>query len=367
MRRLHLYTAREVATPAFFALFVTTFLLFTSQLLRIGEAVFGQGLSAWDFVAILALLFPRFLVFTVPISVLVGVVAGLGRMSDDAEVLALESAGMSVASLWPGPIGLGLVAALGTLFLTTIGEPAALDRLSSRLTWVIEENIARGLSPGLIHEEIPGFMIYARSRNEEGLLEDVFVRVERDDGAATLVARSAEMRPSGTGGLALHLTDGELVRADARRAEPELTRVRFGTATVSIDVGHAIARRVRFIGEIDTLGQAELLERARMAQDDRQRRKLETIYHRRYTTPAACLVFALIGVPLGLWTTRSRRRNRGLAALGAIGAVVGYHLLSKVTEAVAVGGKAPILVALWFPNLLFIGLGLFLYWRRSQR
>ena len=121
MRRLHLYTAREVATPAFFALFVTTFLLFTSQLLRIGEAVFGQGLSAVDFVAILALLFPRFLVFTVPISVLVGVVAGLGRMSDDAEILALESAGMSVASLWPGPIGLGLVAALGTALPETLG------------------------------------------------------------------------------------------------------------------------------------------------------------------------------------------------------------------------------------------------------
>lgn len=369
MRRVTRYTAREVLTPAVSALLVTTFLLLTTQLLRIGEAAFGYGLTVLDFLSILALLLPRFFVFTLPIAVLVGVVGGLGRLSADREVLAMEGAGLSPLALWPGPLLLGVVATVGTLALTTTLEPAALASLQSRLASVIEKNLSQGLVPGVVHEDIPGLVLHAARRDPGGALGDVFLHLEQPTGEATLVARRARLTPAGAAGLVLEVEDGELFQTGRPDAEgrPTLTRVRFEDGTVPLDVSATVNRRVRFIGDLDTLGQRALLARARTAEDPDLARKALVAWHRRLAVPFACLAFALLGMPLGLGGHGGRGERRGFAFIAGLGVVVAYYILVRVAEASALSGTLPVAAAEWIPNGLVAVLGGLLLWRRSRR
>lgn len=368
VRRLTRYTAREVLLPAASAVVVITVLLLTTQILRVGEAAFGYGLTAGDFLAILGLLLPRFLVFTLPIATMIGVVAGLGRLTSDREILALEAAGASPLSLWPGPVILGVVATAATLVLTTTGTPASLRSLSARLAHVVEKNLAAGLKPGVIHEEIPGVTLRARGRRPDGILTGVFLRIAEAGGEATVVATRARLAPV-RGGLDLHVEDGELLEPGAPdpKGRPTLTRARFATGRIAVDVSETVRHRVRFIGSLDTLSSSALLRRLKITKRPPVRRKILVLYHHRIAFPFACLALAILGMPLGLAGAGRREPRRGLAFVAGVGLVVAWYLVLRIGEAWALAGRLPPWLAVWIPNVAAFGAGSFLLWRRARR
>ncbi len=361
------YTVREVLGPAVGALVLTTFLLLTTQLLRVGEAAFGAGLGAGDFFAILGLLVPRFLVFTVPISVLVGVVGGVGRLAEDRELWAMEAMGLSPVRLLPGPLLLGLLGTLTSLLLTTAGEPLGLKAASDRMAGVIERNLAEGLSPGIIHEDIPGAALYARARRGDGTLEDVFIQYGSEDGRpVTLVAEEARVRPGEGYGLDFEVVRGEVFRLASTPEGPSVDRARFARGRAHIDIEGTVRRRIRFIGRLDVLLPGELAHLARLAPDEATRRKARLHLHRRLALPFACLALAVAGLPLGLGPAGRRGSRRGAAFLGGVALVTAYYLGLKGIEAAALAGVVSIPLGVWLPNLALAVLGAFLLWRRAR-
>lgn len=367
--RVGWYTAREVLLPAAGAVVVTTFLLLTTQILRIGQAAFGYGLTAGDFAEILLLLLPRFIVFTLPIATLVGVVAGLGRLAGDREILALEGAGLSPARLWPGPVVLGLTASLVALSLTTVGEPAALRALSNRLAHVIEKNLAEGLTPGVIHDRIPGLMIRAARRKPDGTLGDVVLELRTSDTALTIAARRARLTPATHQHLRLAAEDGEILEETpgGEGAAPTLTRTRFARGTLNLDVSFAVQHRVKFIGALDTLSSGALYRRARAEHEPAKRRKMWMLFNRRLALPFACLALAILGMPIGLAGNRRRAPRRGMAFVAGLSVVVAYYVLLRLGEAWSLSGALPEALAAWIPNAVAMLTGGWFLWRRTSR
>ena len=368
MSPLARYMLRETLRPTLAALLVTTFLLLTTQLLRIGEAAFGYGLTFLDFSLILALLLPRFFVFTLPIAVLIGVGSGLGRLADDREIMAMEALGTSPLSMWGGPAVLGLGAATLALGLTVFGEPWALRGLSERLARVVEKNLVQGIEPGIIHEEIPGLVIYARDRHEVTGLKDVFLRIQRSGSEATVVAESARIVPTGRHGLSLEMRAGELLdSAPDDQGDPSLTRVAFDRGTITIDIDRTVRRRVRFIGELDTLDTPSLAAAARDDRDPEAACKAETMLHRRFVIPGACLALALLAVPLGIGRALRSGRKKGLAFVLGVAAVLLFFSGLRMAESVACSLVLPIPLTLWIPNLLAAGVAIFALRKRAGR
>ncbi len=80
--------------------------------------------------------------------------------------------------------------------------------------------------------------------------------------------------------------------------------------------------------------------------------------HRKFSLPFACLVFGLVGVPLGIQPVRAVRSRSFSVSLVLI---FGYYLLLTAGEAMAERGTLPAVVALWIPNVVFAVLGLSLF------
>ncbi len=299
---------------------------------------------------------------------MVGVVAGLGRLATDREILAFEAAGGSPLSLWPGPVLLGVLATAATLVLTTVATPASLRALSSRLAHVVEKNLAGGLKPAVIHEEIPGVTLRALGRRPDGTLTGVFLQIAERGGDATVVATRAQLMPV-RGGLDLVVRHGELLEPGPPDAagRPTLTRARFDQGRITIDVSETVKHRVKFIGSLDTRTAGALLQRARAAKTPALRRKILTLYHHRIAFPFACLALAILGMPLGLAGAGRREPRRGLAFVAGIGLVVAWYLVLRLGEAWAMAGRVPPWLAVWIPNVAALGAGVWLLWRRARR
>ena len=80
--------------------------------------------------------------------------------------------------------------------------------------------------------------------------------------------------------------------------------------------------------------------------------------HRRFALPFACLVFALVGVPLGVQNQRSGKAA-GFAV--SIGIILLYYMVLAAGKSFGERGLLPAAAAIWTPNVIFAIFGLYLF------
>jgi lipopolysaccharide export LptBFGC system permease protein LptF len=84
---------------------------------------------------------------------------------------------------------------------------------------------------------------------------------------------------------------------------------------------------------------------------------LKVELHKRYAFPFACIVFGLIGVPLGI---QPRRSGRSYGFIFSILIILAYYIFLTACEVLALRHTMPPFLAGWTPNFLFGGLGIYL-------
>src|SRR5215475_7369740 len=106
------YVVREILLPFFLALLVLSFLLMMPPILE-QEKLIAKAVGGWVVLRILATIIPSTLAITIPMSLLYGVMIGLGRLSADREFVALQACGVSITRALR-PLGLVAVAFVAT-------------------------------------------------------------------------------------------------------------------------------------------------------------------------------------------------------------------------------------------------------------
>jgi lipopolysaccharide export system permease protein len=84
---------------------------------------------------------------------------------------------------------------------------------------------------------------------------------------------------------------------------------------------------------------------------------LDVELHKRYAFPFACIVFGLIGVPLGI---QPRRSGRSYGFVFSIFLLLGYYISLTGSEILALRRSIPPYMAGWAPNVIFGTLGIYL-------
>ena len=98
MRILTRYILREVTAHALIGAAIFTFVLFTRDLGHILELVVRASAPLPSVAEIFSFTVPLALTYTLPMSVLVGILIGLSRLAADSEITAMRASGMGVWS-----------------------------------------------------------------------------------------------------------------------------------------------------------------------------------------------------------------------------------------------------------------------------
>ncbi len=111
---LHRYVGRELMVVA---LLTATLLTSLMALCGVLKPLRQHGITGPEILEIMVLLFPFFLVFTVPFALMVACCWVYGRLSSDNELSACSSSGINVQSLLIVPLAIGLLAMVMNIFL----------------------------------------------------------------------------------------------------------------------------------------------------------------------------------------------------------------------------------------------------------
>lgn len=332
------------------------------------EDLVAVGLAPGDLWAITRSLLPIVLGYAAPVGFLFGALVAIGRMSADLEVLAMRTCGLGMAQLYWPVAALGLAISLLTALLIIHVEPKA--RLAMR--HVLKDVASRGaiLEAGRFRN-IAGRVVYVDRRDGEGNLGSIMIADSTGGRAPSIIfadrGRFRFDNESATIHLELESGDILLETPGAESSEPQ--RIAFEALDYAFDASPLLDVEASLRPR--DLGMTTLLERRQLAHTDalpekvRRRNPFEydVQIHRRLALPLAPLLFGGIAVPIA---ARRSRTNRSWGALLCTTLVGIYYLLLNAGERLADKGLAPAAIAVWVPNLLFLGGALWLWWRAKK-
>ncbi|HEX9119242.1 MAG TPA: LPS export ABC transporter permease LptF [Terriglobales bacterium] len=363
MRILTRYILSEVLAHALIGVAIFTFVIFLRDLERILEVVVRNSAPLPSVAEIFFLTMPGALTVTIPMAVLVGILIGLSRLAADSEVTAMRASGIG-----PGTFvrilaifaTIAWVLALANNVFIAPRSASALARLQNRLK---SSQVSFEVQPRVFYEDFKNLVLYvqdASSAEGAALWKGVFVAdISNPSAPRITLAQSGIAVSQGMDKLRLHLENGSQHETVPR--QPEQYAISTFTETdlpIQLPAVQNPANTVTPAAETST---SDLLQRMR---DNGPRSRAYAIeFHRRLALPTACIVLALVGIPLGL---SAKKGGKSTGFVLTIGLVFLYYFLSLAGMSMARQGKIAAGPGLWLGNIVFFVAGLFLLWRSER-
>ena len=366
MRILTRYILREVTANALIGASVFTFVLFTRDLGRILELVVRNSAPLPSVAEIFFFTVPVALTYTLPMGVLVGILIGLSRLAADSEITAMRASGIGIWSFlriisifvvltWA-------VALVNAVYIAPQSE-AALGRLQDRLK---TSQASFEIQPRVFYEGFPQIVLYVQdvsSAQGAAIWKNVFIAdISTPSAPRITLAKQGILINEGPDTLRLHLTEGSTHETDPQT--PDTYQVStFLQTDIPIQVPQTEDKADQEPAPVSELPTADLQKQAHKS------KKFVAVwylieFHRRFALPTACIVLALVGIPLGL---SSKKGGKSAGFVLTILLVFAYYSFSLVGVSLARQGRVAPWLGVWLANILFSLGGMFLLWRAERR
>jgi len=347
---------KEMTVAFLLGLMAFTFVLLTNKMLRLVELIVSKGVGILTVLQLFLYILPYSLVVTIPMSTLLATLATFTRLAGDGEILALQSAGVSVSRLARPAVGFGLVASALTLVITAWILPVSYHAFTNLVFQMARRHVAVGLQEGIFNSEFEGLILYAEKLDPKtAKLEGIFLVDNRDPGERrVIVARNGQFTSDPQNlRMELNLSQGS-IHLSAAELTGHYRLLTFAQYNLTLDAGRTLSSPVqRPLGEKE-LTLAELRQRAvELRAQGRNYHPPLVEFHKKLAIPFSCVLFTVVGVPLG---SRFRKGGRGLSLAISVGCALGYYMLIVSGEGLGDQGLMPEALAMWLPNLL-IALG----------
>jgi len=366
MKLLDRMVLKEMATVFALGVLVFTFVLLTNKILRLVELIVSRGVGLLTVLQLFLYILPYSLVVTIPMSVLLATLVTFTRLAGDSEILAFHGAGVSLLRLSRPAVFFGLLTTAITLVITIWILPVSNQAFKTMIFRMSQRQATVGIQEGIFNSELDGLILYVEriDRKTQGL-EGVFLVDSRTPKQQRIIiAQKGQFRsdPS-TLRLTLLLDQGTIQILSGGEASGQYRYLSFSDYTLTIDFGRNLPDPIqRTLGDQE-LSLAGLLQRAaELKAQGRNYHPPIVEFHKKLAIPICCLLFTLVGVPLG---SRFRKGGRGISLAISTACALGYYLFIVGGEALGDRGLLPEVVAMWFPNALIAVVGTFLLVRTT--
>ncbi len=184
------YIITEMLAPFSINLLVFTFLFLMTEMVEITDWIVNYDLDLWAVFKIILFTLPWFLMFIIPMAVMMAVLLTFLRMSNDNEIVALKSCGLSVYRLLPPVLTFALFGCLLTAFITLYGVPQSKTALDKMAIQLAATHADIGLKERTFNDAFDDVMLYVNKIDTQNKkLIDVFIEDKRQpDIVSTVVA-----------------------------------------------------------------------------------------------------------------------------------------------------------------------------------
>jgi len=359
MKILSRYVFREILTSSFLATALATFVIFLQGIGKLFELLVHSAKGP-VVLQLFALALPPILLLSMPFGVLVGILVGLGRLSSDNEMIAMRSAGVSTRIVVAPVLSFAFAAMLLSGAFAVWLNPLAIRAEYKILNTVAAAQLTADVEPRVFEDQFTNdnTVLYVNDvKSENGpvavwtgvFIADLTPPAERKTGVKdaqpgprVTVAREALVVPDVKNNrLQLTLSDMGIHASPYHEIAP--------SGATALQAEPTKQQQAKPYSEMLTKELMTFIRQTPKNTQDGTDSRIEL--HRRFALPVACLMLAMVGIPLG---ASSRKGGRSAGYVWAIFLAFFCYYLSYITlTSLARSHSMPVELASWLPNAGF--------------
>jgi len=301
---------------------------------------------------------PRFLEFTIPMSVMISILLTFMRMAQDNEIVALKGAGASLYKLLPPVLVFCLSGVLLTMSITVFGVSWGKLSMKKKSIELARTSIDAALQARQFNSELEDVMIYIGHVDmKTKQLKHVFIEDRRAKGVVTIsIAPKGKLIQSKDEKIyTIRLYKGEINQVNMD--DNSVSSLGFGDYDINIDLDRLSKATGKISKSLDEKSLVELIGFIKAGVKDKlvlSEALMEL--HEKFSIPFACLSLGMLAFPLGIQSA-SLRKSSGFT-LGISFFLLYYILLAAGWSAGETGDYPPI-IGMWLPNFIMGGVAIF--------
>jgi lipopolysaccharide export system permease protein len=362
---LHKYIFHEIWPTLLASLTVFLFIVLAARILNLAEWMINYGVHPFQLTKMIVYLLPGMILFALPGVLLMSVFVGFHRLSNDNELQAMKSSGISLYQMLPSVVLISLVGLLAALFLSSSAGPWGRKSFKDFVFTIAHSRADLGIQERVFSEPFKGITFYVSDfAPKERAMRDVFL-VDRRDPAMTTTIVAAEGRINSREDqrlITVRFFDGTIFMVDKKQEEGRT--ITFSTYDLGIgldDIMPALAGREKDPKEMSFKELRNGL-RGPPKQNSRHSEILVELMER-FSVPSAVFLMGLIGAPLG---AQLRSGGRLVGIVVSLVIFLFYYLLLVGVRNIGETGLLSPVVGSWLPAFFLFCACLYLM-RRSEK
>ncbi len=350
MSKLDRYLIKELFVPFLIGTLAVVMMFAANQLIFVFKTFPMQSVPKMAVFQSLIYKAPAWLSMTLPVGTSLGASLAFSRLQRESELTAMRAGGARILRVVAPVVFFGLMVAIGNFLLVERVMPKAerkFNDLATRIGILSAAPSFRARAVVYLDQFTASFGMVTRGNGEELVLKDILLF----DNPSPTQRRYIEAKQGSYVNGEWHFDDG-------------LVRIFEGDDIVSIRPQGAftIFQKV-VLNDLFTNPTPEEKTLAELQEAIRSGKKAgvdttdsEVKYHTRFSVPAACIVFALVGPVFAVMFSRSGAFVGVLLSIVIV--MLYYNVFIVSTEVFGKSGMLPPWAAAWLPNIIFALAGL---------
>jgi len=379
---------------------VVTFVLLLDQIMDLLNVIIEKHLDIFTILNVFGLTVPFLLALSIPMAVLIATIMAFGRLQVDSEIIAMKSAGINVYRLITPLVLIGILLSAFMIYFNNSILPETNHRLKNLMIRIAYYKPMTIIKPGEFNS-VTDYTIYVKENNGIVMKGIIIYDTGSSHYPKTITAKRGNIVQLSSGNaMRAILYDGEMMSRDDKN--PDKFEIRSFKKLIlnikdlgnSIDFSESSFRSDREMGakqlrtEIqDKQNEMALLKREnyrlerkrvffgadpnneeykmearkadvmltmnknRLADLEDSIRSFKVELNKKYSIAFACIIFILIGIPLGLMTKSS---GIGMAFSVSSFIFLIYYVSLVGGEQMADKGIMSPFIAMWISNIVFL-------------
>ena len=344
------YILRELIKIFLITVGALTTVLYLDKFLFIAENIVNRGVSILEVFLIMIYISPSYLALTVPISVLVASVATFNQFSASNEWVAMKSCHLSFMQTMRPVLIFSIFTYIVAVIIMVYALPWGNFAYKQKTYEIIKNRADINIKPNILNYDFKDLVILAKKREKKFQFRDILIAdTTQSKSPKIITANQAIILPNIESlKIRLELTNGTIHELGDKLSEYQT--INFDTYELNLSLPDTAQLEKEAL-----VGHRELSINLLLKQiKDFEKKGLPTFaakveLSKKFAIPFTCLLFGLLGAPLGIHSSRGGKSGSFATSIMVI---LLYYMGLIFAQNMGKSGQVEPYSSIWVPNII---------------
>ena len=364
MKIIHRYIFIETLKIFALSTMFLTMVMFLDKAMFMTDLILNRGLTMLEVGRMVLYISPIFLSITIPISVLVATVMAFNQFSSENEFVVMKSCGWSFMYLLRPILLFSFLAYLVTNIIIFYALPEGNQALKQMIFNIVKTRANIDIKPNVFNRDFDNMVLMVKEKSGENGFKGVFIADSSYSGSTKIILSEQGFILTDPAALRiqLQLRNGSI--HDLAKQGGDYQIMKFDRYDLTLDIPGADQMKKKQILKPREMSITELRQRIKEIDKAKWPDALEKVeLSKRFSIPLTCILFGIIGAPLGI---TSRRSGKTGGFVTAILIILIYYVSLVLLQNFGRTGVINPYFSVWIPNIILLIVAIYIGYKTQK-